>query len=51
MMHVADFNIRNKILSAKLFKQGYRYHKCRKDFIFLNYIDTITTWYPDLMLA
>ena len=25
--HVADFNTRNKILTAKLLKQGYRYHK------------------------
>ena len=28
--HVADFNTRNKILTAKLLKQGYRYHKPRK---------------------
>ena len=26
---VADFNIRNKILTAKLLKQSYRYHKLR----------------------
>ena len=25
--HVADFNARNKSLTAKLFQQGYRYHK------------------------
>ena len=30
--HVADFNTRNKILTAKLLKQGYRYHKLRKIF-------------------
>ena len=30
--HVADFNTRNKILTAKLLKQGYRYHKLRKTF-------------------
>ena len=30
--HVADFNSRNKILTAKLLKQGYRYHKLRKTF-------------------
>ena len=30
--HVADFNNRNKFLTAKLLKQGYRYHKLRKAF-------------------
>ena len=25
--HVSDFNNRNKFLTAKLLKQGYRYHK------------------------
>ena len=30
--HVDDFNTRNKCLTAKLFKQGYRYHKLRKAF-------------------
>ena len=29
--HVTDFNNRNKFLTAKLLKQGYRYHKLRKD--------------------
>ena len=29
---VDDFNIRNKCLTAKLLKQGYRYHKLRKTF-------------------
>ena len=28
--HVGDFNNRNKFLTAKLLKQGYRYHKLRK---------------------
>ena len=27
---VDDFNARNKCLTAKLLKQGYRYHKLRK---------------------
>ena len=27
---VGDFNNRNLFLTAKLFKQGYRYHKIRK---------------------
>ena len=30
--HVNDFNARNKCLTAKLLKQGYRYHKLRKTF-------------------
>ena len=30
--HFADFNTRNQILTAKLLKQGYRYHKLRKAF-------------------
>ena len=30
--HVVDFNTRNKVLTAKLFRQGYRYHKLRKAF-------------------
>ena len=31
-IHVADFNARNKRLTAKLLLQGYRYHKLRKTF-------------------
>ena len=27
-----SFNTRNKVLTAKLFRQGYRYHKLRKAF-------------------
>ena len=30
--HVEDFNARNKCLTAKLLKQGYRCHKLRKVF-------------------
>ena len=30
--HVADFNTRNKLLTQKLLKQGYPYHKLRKTF-------------------
>ena len=30
--HVDDFNTRNKCLTAKLLKQGNRYHKLRKAF-------------------
>ena len=36
--YVADFNTRNKLLTQKLLKQGYRYHDLRKTF-FLNFID------------
>ena len=31
--YVADFNTRNKLLTQKLLKQGYRYHKLRKTFL------------------
>ena len=31
-LHVTDFNNRNKFLTAKLLRQGYRYHKLRKAF-------------------
>ena len=31
-IHVEDHYARNKCLTAKLLKQGYRYHKLRKDF-------------------
>ena len=30
--HVDDFNTRNKVLTAKLLKRGYRYHKLPKVF-------------------
>ena len=30
--HVDDFDTRNKVLTAKLLRQGYRYHKLRKAF-------------------
>ena len=31
--HVADFNARNKCLTAKLLQQGYRYHKLPNTFL------------------
>ena len=37
--HVTSFNTRNKLLTAKRFNQGYRYHKLRK--AFLSFIDVI----------
>ena len=30
--HVDEFNTRNKVLTAKLLRQGYRYHKIREAF-------------------
>ena len=30
--NVNDFNCRNKVLTAKLLRQGYRYHKLRRTF-------------------
>ena len=30
--HVADYNTSNQLLTQKLLKQGYRYHKFRKTF-------------------
>ena len=30
--HVADFNTGKKLLTQKLLKQGYQYHKLRKPF-------------------
>ena len=30
--HDDDFNTRNKVLTAKLLRQGYRYHKLREAF-------------------
>ena len=30
--HVDDFNTHNKVLTAKLLRQGYRYHKNRTAF-------------------
>ena len=35
--YVADFNTRNKLITQKPFKQGYRYHKLRKTFFFKFY--------------
>ena len=42
--HVEDFNARNKCLTAKLLKQGYRYHKLNKAFsnFYLRHYETIS---------
>ena len=41
--YVADFNTRNKLVTQKLLKQGYRYHKLRKTFskFYRRYYDLI----------
>ena len=39
--HVDDLNTRNKVLTAKLLRQGYRYHNIRK--VFSNFIGGILT--------
>ena len=36
--HVADFNTRNKLLTQKLRKQGYQYHKLFRNFIAVLYL-------------
>ena len=42
--YVADFNNRNKLLTQKLLKQGYRYNKLRKTFskFYRRYYDLIS---------
>ena len=42
--HVADFNTCNKLLTQKLLKQGYGYHKLRKTFsnFYRRYYDLIS---------
>ena len=42
--YVADFNTRSKLLTQKLLKQGYRYHKLRKTFskFYRRYYDLIS---------
>ena len=43
--HVDDFNTRNKVLTAKLLRQGYGYHKIRKAFSkFYCEFSTISRW-------
>ena len=42
--HVADFNTHNKLLTQKLLKQGYQYHKLCKTFskFYRRYFDLIS---------
>ena len=48
--HVTHFNNRNKLLTAKLLKQGYRYHKLRKAFskFYRRYIELIEKYHVSL---
>ena len=51
--HVADFNNYNKLLTQKLLKQGYRYHKLRKSFskIYRRYYDLVFNFQMDSNLS
>ena len=44
--HVDDFNTRKKVLTAKLLRQGYRYHKIRKAFskFYRRHFDNSSAW-------
>ena len=46
--HIDDFNARNKCLTAKLLKQGYRYHKLRGAFPPSSVVDTMN-WFQNSM--
>ena len=49
--YVADFNTHNKLLTQKLLKQGYRYHKLRKTFpkFYRRYNDLISKFQVGLI--
>ena len=44
--HVDDFNTRNKVLTAKLLRQGFRYHRIRKAFskFYLRHFDIVSKY-------
>ena len=50
--HVTDFNNRNKFLTAKLLKQGYRYHKLSKAFskFYRSHFELIEKYHVSLKL-
>ena len=50
---VADFNTRNKLLTQKLLKQGYRYHKLHKTFskFYRRYYDLISKFQVGLKFS
>ena len=47
-IHVADFNTRNKSLTAKRLQQGYRYHKLER--LSPNFIADTMNWFLNSML-
>ena len=47
--NVSDFNCRSKALTAKLLRQGYRYHKLLKTFS--KFIADTVGWWKNKMLA
>ena len=51
--YVADFNTRNNLLTQKLLKQGYPYHKLRKTFskFYRRYYDLISEFQVGLNLS
>ena len=51
--HVDDFNTRNKVLTAKLLRQGYKYHKIRKAFskFYRRYFDIVSKYIICLKLT
>ena len=44
--HVDDFNTRNKVLTTKLLRQGYKYHKIRKAFskVYRRHFDIVSKY-------
>ena len=48
--HANDANTCNKVLTAKLLKQGYRYHKFRKAFskFYRRHFDLVSKFYVGL---
>ena len=46
--HVDDFNTRNKVLTAKLLRQVYRYHTLRKAFSKLRHFDIVSRYHVGL---
>ena len=47
--HVDDFNVRNRFLTAKLLKQGYRYHNLSLESLFPSSVADTMNWYQNLM--
>ena len=50
--HVDDFNTRNKVLTAKLLRQGYKYDKIRKAFskFYRRHFDIVSKYNVGLLL-